>query len=318
MPVTNYGMGLAIGVATLSVLWGAAEPSQAIEAISRPDPLESPGHNAVAWYSNYRAALEEGRRREALVLIWFVDRSRRGETETMERNLFVDKDVRERLAAYVCVKLPLDASVIDAATATAAAEVAPRQTVRLLDHEAFAELRGGSGVAIIDMRHPGGPHFQRVVSVFPCSSRRLSKQQLMAFFDLPEGSLTQRTLIWAVRMHDQRPQSASGNANPLLMKAAESHAWHQAKIGRQGHHGWDERFQEINGQLPAGLVAQEICAESWPGQSLVEAALECVDSWRQSPGHWNAVCTAHPHFGFDMQRGVNGVWYATGIFGRQP
>lgn len=69
--------------------------------------------------------------------------------------------------------------------------------------------------------------------------------------------------------------------------------------------------------LPADLVAQEICAESWPGQSLVEAAQECVHSWRHSSGHWDAVGTRHPLFSYDMQRGATGIWYATGIFGRR-
>ena len=85
----------------------------------------------------------------------------------------------------------------------------------------------------------------------------------------------------------------------------------------QGHHNWQNRFERINAKLSAGLLAQEVCAESWPGQGLLEAARECVHSWRQSPGHWDAVKTQHPVFGYDMQRGANGVWYATGIFGRQ-
>jgi hypothetical protein len=64
-------------------------------------------------------------------------------------------------------------------------------------------------------------------------------------------------------------------------------------------------------------VAQEIVAESWPNESLVEACIDCVDSWRQSPGHWGAVRANHPLFGYDIKRGRNGIWYATGIFGRR-
>jgi hypothetical protein len=105
--------------------------------------------------------------------------------------------------------------------------------------------------------------------------------------------------------------------SPLLAKETESHAWHQASIALQGHHNWESRFHAINARLPAGLLAQEVCAESWSGQSLVEAADECVASWRHSPGHWEAVRSRHALFGYDMKRGVNGVWYATGIFARR-
>lgn len=103
----------------------------------------------------------------------------------------------------------------------------------------------------------------------------------------------------------------------MLMREAAGHAAYQASLGMGGHHQWDERFHRINEQLPSGLLAQEICAESWPGQRLVEAAVECVHSWRQSHGHWDAVRTQHPLFGYDMKRSSSGIWYATGIFGRQ-
>ena len=62
-------------------------------------------------------------------------------------------------------------------------------------------------------------------------------------------------------------------------------------------------------------VGAEVVAESWPGQDLVDAAEEAVHSWRQSPGHWSAVRSRQPVFGYDIKRGLNGIWYATGIFG---
>ncbi len=64
----------------------------------------------------------------------------------------------------------------------------------------------------------------------------------------------------------------------------------------------------------AGRAApREVCAESWGGQHLVEAAIECVRCWRLSSGHWSAVCARSRFFGYDMKLGANGVWYATGI-----
>lgn len=37
------------------------------------------------------------------------------------------------------------------------------------------------------------------------------------------------------------------------------------------------------------MLSREVCAENWMGQLLVEAAGECVHSWRQVSGHWEAV-----------------------------
>src|SRR5204863_6283522 len=141
-----------------------------------------------------------------------------------------------------------------------------------------------------------------------------SKSELATMLALPPGSLTQRTLIWAVRTHPEQPQSAGSTLSSLLAFESEKHSLHQAGINLQGHHHWDQRFQSINSQLGAGMLSREVCAESWPSQHLVEAAEECVHSWRQSSGHWEAVSGKHDCFGYDMRLGTSGVWYATGIF----
>jgi hypothetical protein len=188
---------------------------------------------------------------------------------------------------------------------------------RLIDHEAFAELRAQAGLAIIDFSDNAAPTYGCVVSIYPLSRGTISAEHLTVLLDLPPGTLTQRTLTFAVRTHRDQPASATGDMHPLLAAEAAAHSRHQAKINLQGHHNWDARFQSINARLPAGHVSYEVCAESWPGQSLLDAANECVDSWRQSSGHWGQVSRQAEYYGYDMQRGTNGVWYATGIFGRR-
>jgi hypothetical protein len=133
--------------------------------------------------------------------------------------------------------------------------------------------------------------------------------------ELPQGTLTQRTIIFAVRTHPDRPESADGRPDSYLLKEAESQSQYQARICVQGHHRWGERFARIGARL-RGCAPREVCAESWPGDSLVEAAVECVRCWRLSSGHWSAVRAHQRCFGYDMKRGPNGVWYATGIVGK--
>jgi hypothetical protein len=178
-------------------------------------------------------------------------------------------------------------------------------------------LQNSPGIAILDLTDSASPNFRRVVSVYPFQREYITAQRLTAMLELPLGTLTQRTLIFAVRTHPENPASAKSHLSPLLAGETESHASHQASISLQGHHNWESRFHAINARLPAGLLAQEVCAESWPGQSLVEAADECVASWRRSSGHWEAVAARHALFGYDMKRGANGVWYATGIFAQR-
>jgi hypothetical protein len=298
MTQKHWGFLLAVFAAITSDAGALAEE------VSPAIPKDS-----VAWRSNYRAALEEAQAAKGMALLWFVDSGSEPEREWPLRDLFSRCLEAPLPVQFIPLRLPTD-------TTLSTTGKSKFKALRLLDHPAFAELRGRAGIAVIDMRDVSSPHFHRVVSVYPFVNGRIGQRQLTAILELPPGSLTQRTLVWAVRTHEEEPASGRGEPNSLLMQQAASHSSHQAAICRQGHHGWDERFHRINKQLPEDLVAQEVCAESWPGQSLVEAAQECVRSWRQSNGHWDAVRTRHPLFGYDMQRGNNGTWYATGIFAR--
>jgi hypothetical protein len=232
---------------------------------------------------------------------------RKFETETL-----TDPEIEDQLAQFIALKLPSNAQI-----------TVDGKSVTLLRHPAFAEMLNRPGLAILDMTDKGSSHFRRVVSVLPFTSSRFassaytSKRAVSTLLTLPVGTLTQRTMVFAVRMHREAPASTQGKLDPALSAEANSHSNHQASIGVQGHHNWDSRFQRINGKLPSGLMAQEVVAESWPGENLVEACEDCVHSWRQSPGHWGAVRSRHPVFGFDIKRGRNGIWYATGIFGRR-
>ena len=242
-----------------------------------------------------------------MVLVWFFDPAWETNDAAFELAVLNRPTTVEQIdRRYVALKLPLDAK--------AAGE---DNEVVLLKHPAFAEMLGLPGLAILDMTDRESSHFRRVISVYPFRGHYIIRDRLDALLDLPLGSLTQRTMILAVRTHPEHPASAKSHLSPLLARETESHSCHQASIALQGHHNWESRFQSIAGRLPPGLLPQEVCAESWPGQSLVEAADECVSSWRFSPGHWEAVRSRHALFGYDMKRGANGVWYATGIFARQ-
>jgi len=172
------------------------------------------------------------------------------------------------------------------------------------------------GIVVVDYAHTKSKHYGHVINIYPFKSRFLAAERVVTMMNLPEGSLTQRTMIFAVLTHPERPASAHGKFVRELAEESERHSHHQANIRSQGHHQWESRFHRINARLGRGLTAQEVVAESWPGQDLVDAAEECVNSWRQSSGHWAAVRGRHPVFAFDIKRGANGIWYATGLFGR--
>ncbi len=283
--------------------WYVKRVRQEVRSFSQP---QSPSQVPLKWYEDYAAAYRAASQHGRMLLILFADSGEHSLGNRFEREVLSDESLRETLQEYVLVKLPRDAKMTQGG-----------QSFVLLEDAAFSEMLGLEGVAMIDLMHRDRKEYGTVVSVFPFLDGHLyTLEQTRVMLTLPPGSLTQRTLIYAVRTHPEAPASTTGDLDPILAQEAENHSVYQARIRLQGHHQWGSRFQRISQLLPRGLLAQEVCAESWPGQNLLQAAIECVRSWRLSSGHWSAVRAPHPRYGYDMKKGANGVWYATGIFGR--
>lgn len=258
----------------------------------------------AGWMDSYGAGMTAAKQSGRMLLVYFYDDKQDESQDQLAHKLTTDDQLRPLAEQCVLVRVPLEVE----------ARIGGNET-KLIDHPAFAELERRPGLVMIDCTDPKSEYYGHVVSVYPLSlPGAVTTKHLESLLTLPEGSLTQRTLILAVRIHPEGPSSADGTFLSSLAKESESHSRYQARIRLQGHHNWESRFQRISARLPGGYSAQEVCAESWPRMGLVAAALDCVQSWRQSSGHWNAVRSRHAYFGYDMKRGSNGIWYATGIF----
>ena len=287
---------------------GPAQPEDTVaeDPLEKSEEPESGLCRQLQWHDDYMQAVRIARREGKMLFICFEDPNSEELCREFAAEALSHPEVLRKLKRVVPLKLTTDVKI------RAKGKRSP-----LLEHASFAEMLGQPGVAMIDYVNRDTEHYGRVVSTFPfLEGRPYTPEQLQVILDLPPGSLTQRTLIYAVRTHPERPASSNGTRDLNLVNEATKHSLHQAKIRLQGHHNWDTRFRQINTMLPQGLRACEVCAESWPGENLVEAAIECVRCWRYSSGHWSAVRAYHDVYGYDMKRGSNGVWYATGIFGR--
>ncbi len=257
----------------------------------------------LSWHSDYGVAARQAQAYGKMLLIHFHDPAEPEVREVFQHRVLEDSRIQELLSPYVRLELSVDATT-----------VSDGNEIKLLDHPSFTEMRGRPGVAVIDYAHAGADYYGHVVSTFPFQpGRYYDVDRLAVVLELPDGTLTQRTMIFAVRIHPETPHSTEGDFHPELADEASAHSQYQAQIRNQGHHNWGTRFSRIVHRLQAGS-AQEVVAESWAGESLVDACVECVRSWRQSPGHWGAVRGRHPSFAYDIKRGSNGVWYATGLF----
>lgn len=291
---------------TLAPLGSLDLPFHTLQAVHPTEATTGP-----LWFRDYATATAVARLQGRMLWVHFAaapapgaDSSAAGPRAPQEfdETTLVRPDLTAQCAQFVFARVPVDARIHLGGQETA-----------LLGHPAFHELKGQPGLAIVDFTSADPRRFGQVVSIFPAPpGKRYDERALRVILSLPPGTLTERTMIYAVRMHPEAPQSTTGVQHPVLQAEAHSHAQHQAAIILQGHHQWDQRFQRISHRI--GGTPTEVCAESWAGQGLVEAAVECVRCWRLSPGHWSAVRGRHSHYGYDIRRGSNGVWYATGIF----
>ena len=280
----------------------AAKPQQEKKAPAEEN--SSVTVSGLEWRTDYNSAYQAAKRSKRMLLINFTSTSTSNVQSSVDAYVAANPTVQKRLQNVERLRLPVDAEI-----------TVDGKSQRLVSFAAFAQLQGGPGFVLLDLQHEGTEHYGHPVNVLPYASGKYYHWQnnhLSVVLDLPPGTLTQRTMIWAVRTHPEAPQSTYGTHHPTLAQGAASHSNYQASLGQQGHQNFGSRFHQLSGAT--GGPVSEVVAESWPGQNMIDSCIDCVRSWRGSSGHWRGVAGRHRAFGYDIRRGRNGIWYGTGIF----
>lgn len=124
--------------------------------------------------------------------------------------------------------------------------------------------------------------------------------------------------LWIVGRNLGVKSILTGFRHPILQRMCEHAAKYQAEINTQGHHNWNNRFQQLHIAMPDQKTFGEVCAESWEWEldaDMTVIAKSMFKSWEQSSGHWAWVNGECQYFGWAMARGSR-VWYANGIFAK--
>jgi hypothetical protein len=288
---------------------GQVAASDAASATAAEEPAAEPAPEKVSvagidWYTDYYTAYRAAADGGHFLLINIVPTRGGSAQQSAEQYIARSPRLQQQLSHVVRLRVP-DTAVISV----------DGQQRRLLSFGSFGELHGGSGFVLIDLANKDQQYYGHTVSVLPYSGGKYYHFQpsyLSTILSIPAGTLTQRTMIWAVRIHPESPQSTNGTHHPVLADGALQQASYQASVGVQGHQNFDTRFHSLS--AAAGGSVSEVCAESWPGQNMIDSCLDCVASWRHSSGHWQGVSGRHRAFGYDIRQGRNGIWYGTGIF----
>ncbi|MDR0327736.1 MAG: hypothetical protein LBI05_05520 [Planctomycetaceae bacterium] len=241
---------------------------------------------------------------EALASMPITDACKKFDTVILD-----DVSVRSGLDKdkYVLLKLPMDAEIAN--------DDGTKQSIHTLP--GFEHMIEHPGLVVIDYEHQDAPYYGEVVGILPFLRGECpTTEQTDTFLNLPPGTLTQRTLTYAVRIHPDRPLSGNGEPVPAVVQEATDHALYQAERGVLGHMNYGTRSRRATEELGGGSPS-EICAQSQSGLSLFEGAIASMRLWRNSSGHWAIGKKFHTYYGYDMALGKNGCWYAVGFFVNQ-
>lgn len=258
------------------------------------------------WQDNYTRATDKAIAEHKDLVIYFREE---GELD----QVFEDAGVKKQLESFVCLKLPIDFKVGDQ---------------RLVDTYALEDMQGKPGLAVISYHHKKLATFATAISVHPVTPSRYhwvpsyGVEQVKITLGLPaNGTLSQRSMIYAVSVHPEVPQSVFCTCHAAFLDHAQQHSMVQARARRQHHCNLSAASSTLRSRVERGFSGtQEVVAQSWGsfvgGENVLEASFSCIDAWRHSPAHWGGVAGRHTFFGYDIARGSNGTWYATGIFGQ--
>jgi hypothetical protein len=258
----------------------------------------------ASWQTDYDAAYRQAMREKKDLVIYFKGDDRFDDVVSL-------KNMNTQSRDYVFLQVPA---------------VYKYDGKRLLDQPALEDMAGHAGLAVVSLHDNKLPTHNQVISAHPFVGSRYGwapaygPEEIRLILDLPrKATLSQRSMIYAIKVHPERPRSVFALAHPAFLGHAARHSARQASMHHQHHADLIGSLATIGGEMGEGVGnGSEVVAESWGnfvgGETVQEAAFSCVDAWRHSPGHWSAVSGQHRYFGYDIARGSNGTWYATGIF----
>jgi hypothetical protein len=316
--LTAMGMSLALALAVARAedakADAKADPTSEIPEIKVPEtplePAEDPASpprriGELDWHTSYSVAYKQARDERKILFLFFRDEREPRLADIYEREVLQSSELADALPEVVRVVLPLDAACPN--------RVPPHDAPTLLKHSSFQHMYDRQGIAVIDLTDSDSEHYGRVVSAHPFTKgKHYTVRSTKIVLGLPTGTITQRTLIYAVRLHPAAPISTTdGRCHGYLCEQARNGSKLMANYESVGHHDWGSRYGAIAANT--GKSAAEVAAMGG-NLPLVDAAIVVVDQWYGSPSHWGIMSAPASIFGYDLVRAPSGNWYGTGIF----
>jgi len=287
-------------------------------AIAEPVPDETEqqesqknAQESLTWHDDYLRAYSEASREQRYLLMLFHEFSV-GDESDFSPDLIFAPSMRPMLEQFSRVELPLNAAM-PTSPESDSTDIEDALPELLLNHRSFRHLGPRPGLAIVDLTDPESANHARVVSALPLpASGAFDSDQLTLVLNLPEGAISQRTLVFAVQSIVPDSSLARTKLSPSLTALAHRNARYQA-IDQPIHESEKQARQEkIVEEFGPDVELQELLFASEAGMSIHDAAEGAVAEWTSSPDTLDLLTTPMTASGMDMfQSPESGRWYVT-------
>lgn len=284
------------------------------EAIVESDPLTSSkatSSKGLTWHQDYPTGYIEAAGRQNYLLMLFSDVADGSPLAASSNSLFAPS-LQPILEQFSRVSLSVNApmpSVMQARSGTSNNGV---QSL-LLGHRSFRHLGVRAGIVLVDLTDPESAHHAQVVSAIPLPvSGQFTHDDLMLTLNLPKGSISQRTLLSAIRGNVPAAKLSLRNFSGTLVSLARRNSRYMAEYGQSGPFEQGRRRDTVVQEFGFQADLQELFFVTAAEETIQEAARQAVESWQATPAALEVLTTPAVAMGMDMVRSPqNGRWYVT-------
>lgn len=278
-------------------------PEVATEEASPAKPPETQ-LAAVKWHEDYLSAYQEAITKKSRLLMLFRDRAEPDSVTTSTSGVGAP-ELQPLLEGFVRVVMPVNF--------VAPGGKAGESPKLLLEHRSFRHLGVRPGIAVVDLTDSTSPTFGRVVSaVHQPENGKYTPEILAEMLKLPAGSVSQRTLLLAVRTSVRNGGVSTLESSPLLNKLAGRNSRLMAYYGKSGSFEQENRQQAVAAVYGEDVELQELVYAADSATSIQEASIQAVQSWLQVPENLDVLSGQIEALGVEMvQSPDSDSWYAT-------
>ncbi|NQV24786.1 MAG: hypothetical protein HQ518_10495 [Rhodopirellula sp.] len=286
-------------------------PDSIAESESVENPTPDNTAETLKWHRDYLAAYVEASLEKRYLLMFFREAVVGGEPLISTDSVFAPS-LRPILEQFSRVELPLNAAMPAPSHTNGADNDADLPNI-LLKHRSFRHLGARQGIAIVDLTDPASLNYARVVSVLPLpESGPFNSDELTLTLNLPKGSISQRTLLFAIRKTIPDSNLSMREFSPTLIELARRNSRYMANAGQAGHFDQEIREQRIEAEFGPQAELKELVFATESDTTIHDAALQAVTSWIGTPESFEVLDTPATAMGMEMfQNSESGRWFVT-------